>query len=273
MRARLALLLFSFIGFSGAVASASPSESKVSAIRTLVARTSARPEIGSQRDADLAFVRSGEGFKDSAGGEWLGKSGKGDAQELDRLGNEHATAAIYRIAEGAFGTMTPEVRSLRIEGKPYLLARKIPLDDARTFSDDQLQQFGRGFVIDAWLANWDVGGAWQLTADASGRPVRIVASGGGLFRPSGEPKGAAFNDRVSELGSMRDPLKPTSFGFRRLTGKDVKDQLQKFAAWYPVHHAEIDAAIDGTSLGSAAALTLKTKLAARAAWMIKQARK
>ena len=273
MRARAALLLFTILGFSGAVASASPSRSKVSAIRTLAAKTSSRADATSQREAELSFVRAGQGFKDSAGGDWRGKAGRGDAQELDRLGNEHATVAIYRLAESAFGTATPEVRAIEIDGKPFLLAKKIPLDDAATFSDEQLKQFGSGFVIDAWLANWDVGGAWQLTADVSGRPVRTVAGGGGLFRPSGEPKGAAFTDQVSELRSMRDPLKPTSFGFRKVTGKDVKEQLQKFAAWYPAHRAEIDGAIDGTSLGPAASSTLKTKLAARAEWLIKQTKK
>ena len=273
MRARAALLLCTILGLSSALASASPSESKVSALRTLASRTSSRAEATSRREAELSFVRTGAGFKDSAGGDWRGKAGRGDAAELDRLGNEHATVAIYRIAESAFGTAAPEVRAVEIDGKPFLLAKKIPLDDAATFSDEQLKQFGSGFVIDAWLANWDVGGAWQLTADVAGKPVRMVAGGGGLYRASGEPKGAAFGDQVTELRSMRDPLKSTSFGFRKVTAKDVKGQLQRFAAWYPAHRAEIETAIDGTALGPASAHTLKTKLAARAEWLIKQAKK
>ena len=118
-----------------------------------------------------------------------------------------------------------------------------------------------------------MGGGWQLTADVAGKPVRLGTGGGGLFRASGEPKGAAFGDQVTELQSMRDPLKPTSYGFRKVTGKDVKDQVRKFASWYPAHRAEIETAIDGASMSAASAITLKTKLAARAAWLMKQAKK
>ena len=57
------------------------------------------------------------------------------------------------------------------------------------------------------------------------------------------------------------------------TDRDVKQQLQKFAVWYPAHRAEVDATIDGTTMSPQAATALKTKLAARAQWLISQAKK
>ena len=225
------------------------------------------------RDPSRDGSNGGQWFKDNLGGDWFGKPGKGDPLDMDRMGNEHATAGIYKVAEGAFGTSAPELRVTTIEGKAFLMSKKIPLSESKQFTEEQLKKFGDGFVIDAWLANWDIGGGWQLTADASGKPVRVDGGGAGLFRARGEPKGAAFGDEVGELTTMRDPLRPISAGFRKVTDKDVKDQIQKFASWYPAHKGEVDAAIDGTSMSPVAATQLKTKLANRAQWLINQAKK
>jgi len=213
----------------------------------------------------------GHWFKDSQGADWFGKPGKGDGRDLDRIGNEHAVSRIYRVANGAFGTYAPELRYATVDGRSYLMSKRIPLSDTKTFSNEQMKKFGDGFVIDAWLANWDIGVPWQLVADSSGKVVRIDGGGGGLFRARGEPKGAALADSVGELKTMRDPSRPGSTGFRGLTDRDVNEQLVKFAQWYPTHKDEIDAAIDGTTMSPAAAKELKTKLAARAEWLIRRA--
>ena len=226
------------------------------------------------------FVRTGaktasgpRWFKDADGGVWLGKPAKGDEHNLDRIGNEQAAFGIYRLAEGSFGTATPEVQLVKVEGKPLLLSKKVPLSEARSFSEDQLRRFGDGFVIDAWLANWDIGAAWQLAADASGKPVRTEGAGGGLFRTRGDPKGSAFTDEVLELQTMRDPLRATSFAFRKVSDRDLKEQIQRFAGWYPAHKSEIETLIDATTMSAASAVALKTKLGTRAQWIIARARK
>ena len=271
MRARLASLLFMSVALTAAAASARPPKAAASRVVSNVATpVSARAAADAK---PTSFVKSDGGFKDNFGGEWLGKSGKGDAQDVDRLGNEQAAAGIYRLAEGVFGTTAPEVCAATVDGKALLMSKRVVLSDQKQLTEEQLKKFGDGFVIDAWIANWDIGSGWRLTADASGRPVRVDSGGAGLFRVHGEPKGTAFTDDVGELTSMRDPLRPNSAGFRKVTDKDVKDQLQKFASWYPPHKGEIDSLVDATGMSPTAATLLKTKLAARAQWLIAKAKK
>ncbi len=60
------------------------------------------------------------------------------------------------------------------------------------------------FVIDAWLANWDVIGPNHDNTQKSGNKIIKVDSGGALgFHGAGSPKG--FPDEVVELETMRDP--------------------------------------------------------------------
>lgn len=271
MRVLVVASLLAGVFLTGA-AGAAPARS---ASRKVAAHGSAKAVASSPS----AFVKSGpaaagaQPFKDASGAEWLGRPGKGDEHDVDRLGNEHVVSAIYRLAESTFGTTAPEVRFAKIDGKPFLLSKKIPLSETKTFTDEQLKRFADGFVIDAWLGSSDAGGAWQISVDAAGRPLRTEGTGGGLFRARGEPKGVAFADEVAELQSMRDPLRPASFAFRKLTEQDLKDQLQKFATWYPAHKSEVEAAIDGSVMSAASSATLKAKLAARAQWLVAQSKK
>jgi len=248
------------------------------AVAVRAERPAARPALIGASDGN-AFVRSAvcpsgaTCFKDASGAEWIGRPASDDDDGRDHAGNEHAISAIYRLAEPTFGTVAPEVRFTKVDGKPYLLSKKIVLGETRSLSDAQLKQFADGFVVDAWLASWNVGGPWQLAVDAFGRPVRIEGSGGGLFRARGAAKDAAFGEQVPELESMRDPLHPTSYAFRKLSDRDVKDQVKRFAAWYPAHKREIEALVDATSLRPEAATELKRKLAARAAWLIARSKR
>ena len=181
-------------------------------------------------------------------------------------------SGIYRAASGTFGTVAPEVRAALVDGKPFLMSKKIPLASG-TFTADQVKHFGAGFVIDAWLANWDVGVKGQPAADTSGRVLRIDCGGGGLFRARGEPKGAAFGATVGELATMRDPKLASSDAFRTLTDADVKQGLKTFAVWYPAHHGEVEAAIDSSGMSPTLAATFKATLNARAQYLITEASK
>ena len=62
------------------------------------------------------------------------------------------------------------------------------------------------FVVDAWLANWDVIGPQNDNVQKSGNKIIKVDSGGSLtFGGAGGKK--AFGSEVTELESMRDPTK------------------------------------------------------------------
>ena len=269
MRLRLCSSILAIVLLTGAVAAAAPSTAgRGPAVTQMLAVRAESPD---------GFVRSGGGattsFKDAGGADWIGKPAPGDDLGRDRTGNDHAIAGIYKLAEPTFGTLAPEVRIGTIEGKAYVLSKKIALGESRPLNDDQLKQFADGFVVDAWLASSNVGGPWQLAVDGFGRPVRIEGGGGGLFRAGGASKGGAFANQVTELQTMRDPLRATSYGFRKLADRDVKEQLRRFAAWYPTHKGDVDALIDATTLRPAAASELKRKLAVRAAWLIARSKR
>ena len=65
----------------------------------------------------------------------------------------------------------------------------------------------KGFVGDAWLANWDVIGLEfdNVQIDQDGNAWRIDAGGALAWRAMGKPKGAMFGESVGELSSLRDP--------------------------------------------------------------------
>jgi len=286
MRLRLASSILASVLLVGTGAAATPptagrgpSATGMVSVRAERPITRPAPSERLATGGDGALVRSGACpsgatcFKDASGAEWVGRPTPEDDDGRDRAGNEHAIAAIYRLAEPAFGTVAPEVRVAKIDGKPFLLSKRVVLGEPRSLNDAQLKQFADGFVIDAWLASWNVGGVWQLAVDAFGRPVRIDGSGGGLFRARGASKDTAFADQVPELETMRDPLHATSYAFRKLSDRDVKDQLRRFAAWYPSHKREVDALVDATTLRPDAASELKRKLATRAAWLIAKSKR
>jgi hypothetical protein len=134
-------------------------------------------------------------------------------------------------------------------------------------TEQQRVQFGAGFVIDAWLANWDVGAAHNLLSTPEGFILRIDNGGGGLFRALGEPKGEGFTDAVLELDTMRHPRSVSSFAFGGLAESEMGAQVKKFVGWYTENRDRISRLIDESGLSSEMGAKLKEKLHIRAAWL------
>lgn len=92
------------------------------------------------------------------------------------------------------------------------------------------EELQKGFIIDALLANWDVIGLNRdnilVPADGS-PPVRIDNGGTFTFRASGKPK--EFGLKVTELETMRDPIKAPQAAavFGSLSDGDVHAQIMK----------------------------------------------
>ena len=115
------------------------------------------------------------------------------------------------------------------------------------------------FVIDAWLANWDVIGPKHDNTQKSGNNIVKVDSGGALgFHGAGSPK--AFPNDVKELESMRDPsvasVAPKVFG--NVSGENLISGAQKLAK---VTDAQIDAIVNASKISNKAkmAATLKAR--------------
>ena len=92
-----------------------------------------------------------------------------------------------------------------------------------------IKKLQKGFVVDAWLANWDaVGNLDNVIINKKGDPVRVDPGGALLFRAQGSPKGSAFNEDVNELESLIDPnISPNGHTIFGGMSKDDKTESAK----------------------------------------------
>lgn len=136
-------------------------------------------------------------YEDETGKKWYVKFPK----DPSIAKNEILASKLYQ----ACGVDTPHLDSVSKDGKMGVASEW----------QDGLQKGGAGlssaggakdgFVIDAWLANWDVIGlGYDNMLVKDGKAVRIDPGGALLYRAQGTPKGDAFGNTVPELHSMRD---------------------------------------------------------------------
>lgn len=200
-------------------------------------------------------------FEGPDGKRWYVKQ----AKSPKHAANEVAASALYNLA----GIETPQVR--KGNGAPDIggglqtgtelvpganANLKAQLDTNPAFKK-KLQQ---GFVVDAWLANWDVAGLGfdNVVTGADGNPHRIDVGGALLFRAMGTPKGAAFGSDVTELETLRDPKKnwQSATVFGDMTEQDVWESAQRVTG---ITDAQIDQIVHDSGLPASVAKTLKER--------------
>ena len=132
------------------------------------------------------------------------------------------------------------------------------------------KQIQDAFVIDAWLANWDVVGLAEdnIVIDDEGTPFRIDVGGALLFRALGGEKGDAFSYEVSELDTLRDPNRNQRSArfFGDMTEDELKASASKLLAISP---QDIDELVDSAFEGDVAS-KLKSTLKARRNYILQR---
>ena len=116
--------------------------------------------------------------------------------------NEHLAAVLYR----ELGIAVPDVILVTDASGRIGVASKI-IDGLQNVGEGIALADGvaEGFVVDAWLANWDVVGLdYDNLLLKAGKAYRIDTGGALVYRAQGEPKGAAFGTDVTELEVLRD---------------------------------------------------------------------
>ena len=133
---------------------------------------------------------------------------------------EGLAAALYDAA----GAPVPHVGTIPFGGKLAVksdwLENATPMTFAAMAKSPDVRN---NFVVDAWLANWDVvGQAADNIVAAGGKAHRIDLGGSILFRAQGKPK--TFPDSVPELESMRSASTAPKAAqvFKDLTQKELK---------------------------------------------------
>jgi hypothetical protein len=89
----------------------------------------------------------------------------------------------------------------------------------------------KDFAVHAWLANWDaVGTGGDNVGVTMGGHVTTLDTGGSLkYRAQGEPKGAAFGDKVTEIDTLRDPSKSPDAAalYGEMTNAQIKESMAR----------------------------------------------
>lgn len=165
------------------------------------------------------------------GEKWYVKHGKSE----QHIANELLANRLYELAGVSVADTQPGFN-------PNVLAsRLVPSTDtkvdlAQSMDQATLDLVREDFVVDAWLANWDVAGLnLENIQVVDGVPYRIDAGGALLYRAQGSPKNASFGSTVGELKTMRDKgLNPQAGKvFGDVTGKQLQDGAKKVASVSP----------------------------------------
>lgn len=136
--------------------------------------------------------------------------------------NEVLASKLYQ----ACGIDSPDVNTIMHNGKLGVASEwKDGLKKGSPSALANAEGSKDGFVIDAWLANWDVVGLEydNMLLDKSGKAVRIDPGGSLLYRAQGGPKGDAFGTTVPELHTLLDEA--TNGKSASVFGGITRDQL------------------------------------------------
>lgn len=130
---------------------------------------------------------------------------------------------LYREA----GVDVPEMRSIYIDARRANLFEFIEGERLSYDQEESLARVTNDFVVDAWLANWDVVGSRgnNIIKTDDGRIFRIDNGGALDKRAKGEWKGLAWGKTVKEISTMRHKSDDTNI-FERLSDADVAAQIR-----------------------------------------------
>jgi ADP-ribose pyrophosphatase YjhB (NUDIX family) len=136
-------------------------------------------------------------YQSADGKQFYVKQGKTPAH----VTNELIAGALYHLAG------TPTLKYRPVDGGKHIATEMTQLDknNANKFDEKQRHEAKKDFAVHAWLGNWDAAGTGgDNLGIVRGKPTALDVGGALEFRAQGAPKGKAFGDKVTELGTMRD---------------------------------------------------------------------
>lgn len=214
-------------------------------------------------DRAAGGTQGGAWYRDEHGRQWFGKEYGGS---VDRVENEHLANDLYRM----FGVDAPETHVVDVGGKKLLVSREVPGSEVTPEHLASATNAKDGFVMDAWLANWDAVGKSGDNMLAHGDQVHRVDNGGAtIWRAMGGDK--EFKAPVGELESMRHNGEASGKVFGQLTDKQVDRQLIDFADRYEANKARVFQAVDESGLSGPAKKRVREGLRERADWLLAKA--
>jgi DNA polymerase III epsilon subunit-like protein len=168
----------------------------------------------------------------------------------EKLGIKHGRSYLAE-KDGELVTVSP-----LIEGAEYNFS-------SRRGEDDIAKSAREGFIVDAWLNNWDsVGGGFDNMIILDGEVYRIDAGGALFFRARGGDKKSSLTPEVTSIDTLRDrgrnPQAASVFG--GITDEELREQATKLGS---LTDADIDAIVNSAINEPEDAETYKSALKAR----------
>ena len=197
-------------------------------------------------DADLVMVSGAKGS--NQGG--LFKDQGTDALHYVKWSGSPVRSRVETLAGMLYaeaGVPVPQLRTIDFKGQTAVMSDWI---DAQPMNISQMKghpDVRENFVVDAWLANWDVVGldADNIVLGPDGKAYRIDVGGSLLFRAQGKPK--PFPPFVEEHKTLLSThTNPNSAQvFQGLSDQELLAGAAKIAS---VSDAKIDALVDQMDL-------------------------
>ena len=206
-------------------------------------------------------------YRDKNGNEYYVKIPKSQSH----ADNETLAALLYE----ALGVPAAETSYGDDNGELRLVSPIVPGSNPDGFfdhyeSDDAayLDQIRDHFVIDAWLANYDVigylhDGSTNIISDSNGDPIRVDPGASLMWRAQGKAKGDdRFSYDDSDLDSMRDQdINPQAASvFAKTTDAQLQNAAMRLRDLTP---SMIDQIVDANVVSESDRKVLKDKLKAR----------
>lgn len=162
------------------------------------------------------------------GQKWYLKQPK--SEEIAR--NEVLAGKFYEAA----GIEVPEMHNVVWNGKPGIASKIIDgLQANRSLltGDADVPGVADGFMMDAWLGNWDVVGmSYDNLLVKAGRAIRVDTGGALRFRAQGTAKGKAFGNEVLEITSLTDgTASQTTAVFGKLSREQIIESARRVVAF------------------------------------------
>ncbi|QQG41984.1 MAG: hypothetical protein HYV90_01575 [Candidatus Woesebacteria bacterium] len=190
-------------------------------------------------------------------------------ESRDRVWCESLAGDLYLD----YGVAVPDVKVRNVDGRPAVTSRWINSDKDVV---GNLRPLKDGFIMDAWMANWDVPWAQgQNTREIDGGQVRLDNGGALLFRAHEGLKDldggdSPFTDEVVELTEWSHPSKKGT-GMRTmyvgLTNRDIHDQAVRLKEVFT--DVKIDQRIERTQMSPHLRKILSQRLKARRDYILK----
>ena len=137
---------------------------------------------------------------------------------LERMETEVLASKLYKLA----GIDVPELSIGDRSGEPRMLSQIMQTRMPNSTSDQDAAR--AGFVVDAWLANWDAPLNDNIKFDSNNNPIRMDVGGSLDYRAQGgkkETTSTPFGDTVGEIMSMQ---KNGNINFTNIDSAEIKKQ-------------------------------------------------